>query len=163
MTEEILTREKLQQALHYDKDSGEFTWLTTSNRKKAGERAGTAVPHGYRKIQVYNKIYYEHRLAWLYVYGEFPQDVVDHIDGNGLNNRIENLRSVSRSDNMRNQLRPHVKNKLQVLGVSKTKTGKFKAQIFDKKQINLGIFNTQEEASQAYLKAKRKLHSTCNL
>jgi hypothetical protein len=163
MTEEILTREKLQQVLHYDKDSGEFTWLTTSNRKKAGERAGTAVPHGYRKIQVYNKIYYEHRLAWLYVYGEFPQDVVDHIDGNGLNNKIANLRSVSRSDNMRNQIRPQKNNKLKVLGVTQTKSGKFRAQIFDEKVKVLGVFDTVEEASQAYIQAKRKLHATCNL
>jgi HNH endonuclease/AP2 domain len=163
MIEEILTREKLQEVLHYDQDSGQFTWLTTSNRKKAGERAGTTVSHRYRKIQVYNKIYYEHRLAWLYVYGEFPQDVIDHIDGNGLNNKIENLRCVSHSGNMQNQLRPHKNNKLKALGVTQTKNGKFRAQIFHKKIKRLGVFDTVEQASQAYIQAKRELHSTCNL
>jgi len=91
MTDKILTKEMLQQMLHYNEATGHFTWLVTSNRKKAGERAGTPVPHGYRKIQVYGKIYYEHRLAWLYVHGAFPEEVVDHIDGFVDNNHPDNL------------------------------------------------------------------------
>jgi len=163
MTDKILTKEMLQQMLHYNEDTGHFTWLVTSNRKKAGERAGTPVPHGYRKIQVYGKIYYEHRLAWLYVHGAFPEEVVDHIDGNGTNNKIANLRSVSRSENMRNQSKPQKSSKLGILGVSQTKNGKFKAQIMNEKVINLGAFDTAEAASEAYVNAKRKLHSTCIL
>ena len=158
MNEEILTQEILKQCLDYNKETGEFFWLITTNRKKAGTRAGTQRVDGYRKIQVKKQLYFEHRLAWLYVYGNFPENVIDHIDGNPSNNAIENLRDVTVAVNSQNRLKPHTRNKLNLLGVTKTLGGKFNAKIcHDGKRIHLGNFQTKEDAFKSYQQTQKTL------
>lgn len=99
MTEK-LTQEILKKHLSYDKDTGIFTWLDNIDTKKylIGKTAGTK-DNGYIRIGLYGKIYRAHRLAWLYMNGEFPERHIDHINGIRDDNRFVNLREASNHEN----------------------------------------------------------------
>ncbi len=100
----MLTQKLLRHFLKYDPDTGHFTWrVRTSNRIKVGDVAGTVNTHGYLQTRVNGKIYRNHRLVWLYVYGYFPDGDIDHADGDRTNNRLSNLRECSRSQNLINK------------------------------------------------------------
>lgn len=108
----------LKSFIHYCPETGEFTWARDWYAKKAGDSAGcvkNSASGKYLVIRILGNLYYGHRLAWFYVHGEWP-NVIDHIDGDGLNNRLENLRNVDHKDNSRNMARP-VTNKSGVIGV----------------------------------------------
>jgi hypothetical protein len=99
----MLTQKELKDYLEYDKDSGLFTRKVSNNtRHKIGEVAGYLGKDGYRRLAVKGITYSEHRLAWLYVYGKFPELILDHIDGNPSNNKISNLREVTQNQNQYN-------------------------------------------------------------
>lgn len=90
----------LQQALAYDPETGIFTWLVRpSQRARAGSPAGYPTGHGYRAIRYRGEVYLAHRLAWAFVHGAFPPEVMDHINGDRADNRIANLRAVSQAEN----------------------------------------------------------------
>ena len=72
-------------------------WRAARRKIKVGAIAGTLYPNCYRYVTINRKRYCEHRLAWLYVYGKWPEDMVDHINGIKDDNRIENLREATRS------------------------------------------------------------------
>ena len=112
----MITQEKLKELLDYSPDTGLFTWLASPSRKIViGSTAGSFDNHGYIVITINCKKYKAHRLAWLFVYGEWP-DQIDHIYGNKWDNRIFKLRSVSKTENQRNKKIP--KNNLSgVIGV----------------------------------------------
>jgi hypothetical protein len=93
---------QLKKLLAYCPATGDFTWLVGAGRCKAGSKAGCLKSNSYVHITINGKLYLAHRLAWLYTHGEWPADMVDHIDRNPSNNGISNLRECSRSDNMRN-------------------------------------------------------------
>jgi hypothetical protein len=98
-----LTQERLKKLLHYDPETGVFTRkISTTSNAQRGNIAGTICKNGYAQAGVEGKRYYLHRLAWLYMYGYLPENEIDHIDRNPLNNRINNLREVSRSCNAKN-------------------------------------------------------------
>lgn len=156
-----ITKEQLAELLDYCEETGVFTWKSAHHwRAKPGMVAGNIDPsHGYCKIGVLGANYYAHRLAWLVVHGEFPNEQVDHIDGNRTNNAIKNLRLATQSENNQNLRAPRGDRKGQLLGVYRTESGRWRAAIrINKKSIHLGNFDTQEGAYEAYLKAKRKLH-----
>ena len=95
-----LTQERLKELLHYDPETGVFTWkVQTSNRVHVGDAAGATEPNGYRRIRVDSGNYRAHRLAWLYVHGKFPEGKLDHHDRDKRNNRISNLRPATDSQN----------------------------------------------------------------
>ena len=103
MATQILTVERLRELLHYDSDTGVFTWrVYRSPGAKKGDVAGCVNEGGYIATQVDRKHYLSHRLAWLYVYGAWPIDEIDHKDGNPANNHIANLRDVTRLTNSQN-------------------------------------------------------------
>ena len=111
-------------------------------------------------------MYLAHRLAWLYVYGVWPVGQVDHINHNRADNMIKNIRDTTSFGNQQNQIKANVRNKSTgLLGTSFHKgTGKYQAKIVcNGKQIYIGIFETAKEAHKAYLKTKRKLHTTNTL
>ena len=160
----LLTQEQLKQLLSYDSISGRFTWLVSlALWIKPGTIAGKVNDKGYRSIKIGGRNFLEHRLAWLYVYGEFPDDVVDHIDHDTTNNRIENLRVVSQNGNMHNYIRPNSNNKSGFLGVYKSH-GRYQSgiKVYGITK-HLGTFDTAEQAHAAYVAAKRELHPTGTL
>lgn len=98
-----LTQERLKELLHYDSDTGSFTWIVNrGNAVTVGDIANYRSGGGYVQIRIDKKLYYGHRLAWLYVYGYFPEHGVDHIDKIRHHNWISNLREASTQCNARN-------------------------------------------------------------
>ncbi|WP_264041469.1 HNH endonuclease signature motif containing protein [Pectobacterium carotovorum] len=154
-----ITNEFVKEILSYDPETGIFIWkdrderyfsdkraCSTWNRKYPGTVAGTPDNKGYLRISINNKKHKSHRIAWLYVYGYWPE-LIDHINGNKSDNRIKNLRDVSFSENMRN--RPTLKSSSTgVNGVVKSSNGKgFLAHInVDGVNKYLGTFPSIDEA-----------------
>lgn len=149
-----LTQERLKSLLNYNPETGEFTWLVGGRGCKAGEIAGYPKCDRGGKIYTYigidGKYYYAHRLAWLYIYGEWPKDQLDHIDQDSLNNRLSNLRDVTHSENHKNQKIPK-NNSSGVLGVTfHNKAQKWVASIqVNSKSIHLGVFDLKDDAITA--------------
>lgn len=159
----MITQERLKQVLLYDE--GQFVRLIkTANCSKVGEIVGSITGKGYHHISIDFKRYYTHRLVWLYFHGYMPS-IIDHINGDTLDNRIENLREVDKLGNAQNERKARVHNRSKLLGVSWHKSsGKYQAKIsVNRKRIYLGTYETPQEAHEAYLKAKRRLHSTNTL
>jgi hypothetical protein len=158
MTE--LTQERLKELLSYDPNTGVFTWLVSKGCVKANSVSGTKRKDGYIQIRTNKKLYLSHRLAWLYVYGELPENDLDHINEIKDDNRIVNLRLATDQENMQNVSSPRIDNTSGLRGVHWYKARqKWQSQIMvNKKRIHLGLFNTVKEAYEAYLKAKRESH-----
>lgn len=154
----MLTQNRVKELLIYDSESGVFTWKVNRGTAKAGNIAGD-INGGYRRIKIDGKNYQEHRIAWLYVYGEMPTKDIDHIDQNKTNNKISNLRLATPSENQQNISCRKKKSGLPVGVAFNKQARKFQAQIMaNGKSIYLGLFNTIEEAFSAYQKAKFLLH-----
>lgn len=135
--------DELRAMLHYDPDTGHFTWIRKVSRKVVvGERAGSLNGSGYRQIRIGGKIYSEQRLAFLYMTGDWPAGQVDHKDRDRANNRWENLRVASNAQNSRN--RP------PCLGFV-TVSGGYVARIrVNGRRMNIGKYSTPEAATAAY-------------
>lgn len=123
-----------------------------------GAVAGSQRPDGYLSIGLLGRSYLAHRLAWFYVYGEWPENHIDHIDGRKSNNKISNLRKATASQNHQNKYKAASNSGL--VGVSWCKReGRWRAYIkADGVMRSLGYHKTKEEARAAYLKAKQVLH-----
>lgn len=166
MADAIIDAARLRELIDYDPETGIFMRkLSVSWRHRPGTRADVVQPRGraegYYYARVDGRRYSAHRLAWLYVYGEWPKHQIDHIDGNPGNNRIANLRDVTASMNQQNHKRVPKKSKSGFIGVS-LKRGRWMAALtFDGKQIYLGYYDKPEDAHQAYLEGKRKYHAGC--
>lgn len=149
----MITADYVRTLLNYDPETGIFSWTDKAYKNVKGKKAGYPNANKYLKIRINYKQYSLHRIAWLIVYGVWPENQIDHIDGNRQNNKIANLRDVSGSMNQHNRK--------GFMGVVKNKNnGKpFRARIkVNGKEMNLGRFDTAEDAHKAYLKAKRKFH-----
>ncbi|WP_054070229.1 HNH endonuclease [Pseudomonas syringae group genomosp. 3] len=156
----------LRSRLHYDAITGLFCWIEKpSIGVSIGDEAGFITSAGYRSIRVFGSSYLAHRLAWLHHYGEWPTGDLDHINGIKSDNRIENLRDVSRSENCQNIRSAQCNNAVGLLGVSLPKKGKrWVAQIHHNgKKRTIGYFSTPELAHEAYLSEKRKNHPGCTI
>ena len=156
----MLTQARLKELLNYDSLSGVFTWARPQGCMAIGSMAGTKDRNGYIQIMIDKKRYLAHRLAWLYVCGEFPDKEIDHINRNPSDNCICNLRTATRLENQQNHS-VRKDNKSGIVGVSWHKaSGKWRAQIrFFGRKIDLGIFPTAEEACAARAEAKAKYHT----
>lgn len=150
--------------LSCDVRSGELRWLVTRGNARAGAIAGSVSTNGYRYVLLRRKGYLAHRLVWLFAHGAWPEKKLDHINGNRMDNRLENLREVSNEGNGENMRRATAANKLGVLGVCQTPNGRYAAHIrYAGKRHHLGTFDTPELAHSAYLKAKRENHAACTI
>lgn len=153
-----LTAERLREVLDYDPDTGVFTRKVRTGNVKIGDVAGSFNGKGYIRIGIDGRLHRAHRLAWLYVTGEWPKDQIDHINGDRGDNRLANLREVNNAENQHNLRKARADNTTGFLGVS-PRYGKFRAYIMvDGKNKHLGCFPTPEAAHAAYLEAKRGLH-----
>mgnify|MGYP003403747115 CR=1 FL=1 len=158
-----LTAARLRELLHYDSETGLFTWLSGVHRRP---EAGAQTKSGHVAINISGNSFFAHRLAFLYMTGEWPKNHVDHINGRPADNRWMNLRDVTRSVNMQNQRRAQRSNKSSgLLGVSwHAQRNCWLAYIsVDGRQRSLGLYKTAELAHAAYVEAKRALHEGCTI
>ena len=148
----MLTQERLRELLDYDPETGIFRWRAARGATKPGA-AGCPNKRGYLRICIDYKLYYCHRLAWLYVHGEWPREI-DHRDLDKSNNRIGNLRVATRTQNNANMAK------------KRDNTSGLKGAYFDKRKARwgaglkvnkrfkfLGYFATKEQAHAAYARA----------
>lgn len=144
----------------YDPETGILTNRVDRPRPggKAGTEAGFDNKNGYRRVIVAGKKYYTHQIIWLLMTGEWPDDEIDHKDGNGMNNRWSNLRQADRFENTQNtKKRAHSKQPYK--GVRTNRSGNWEARIVcNKKYIHLGVFPSAEDARDAYVAAGIRLH-----
>jgi hypothetical protein len=158
-----LSLERLREVLDYDPLTGALTWrFRLSPKCRLGEPAGVVKSQGYRKITIDGRNYPASHLAWFHYYGVAPEGLVDHKDRDKANDRIENLRPATSTQNSRN------------IGRNSANTTGFKGvAVFNKPgqptryralirangmRIFLGIFDTPEEAHDVYCKAAAKYH-----
>lgn len=154
-----LTQDVLQNALHYDPETGAWTWLESRGSASLGSPAGSINGTGYRYIHIGKKDYKSSRLAWLYVYGKWPDGIIDHINNIRHDDRLCNLRESNAQSNAWNRLTSS-NNKSGYKGVSFCKSSnKWRACINQNgKNVSLGRYSTPEEAAQAYKAASIELH-----
>jgi len=126
--------------------------------EKAGTEAGWDCGHGYRKVKFDKQQFYTHQIVFLLAHGYIPQ-YIDHVDGNGLNNRVENLRPCTKSENCYNSAIPKT-NKSGVKNVewSKQKNKWHCKMTVNKKSIHIGFFDDLELAALVALEAREKFH-----
>jgi hypothetical protein len=147
----------------YDPLKGDFRWKIPmdNGKKKAGDIAGTFSGNKeYRRVYIFGQDIREQRLAWFMHYGEDPGPdfLVDHKNGNSLDNRIENLRLATDRENSKNRKRGS-NNTTGFKGVTKNKDGSFDARIYiNEEHKYLGSFKTIELAANAYKEASIKYH-----
>lgn len=96
----MITQKRLREVLRYNPCTGQFHWRISRQRIWPGQQAGWKKKDGYVQVGVDGETYYAHVLAWLYIYGKWPNEI-DHLDENKSSNGILNLLNVSHSDNMR--------------------------------------------------------------
>jgi hypothetical protein len=159
-----LTQKRLKEVLRYYPESGIFRWRATGTGRRKNKIAGYKNSRGYIRIWIDGEKHYAHRLAFLYEHGYFPENDIDHIDGNPSNNKIKNLREVSRQCNLRNTGN-RINNTSGVKGVSWDKpTNKWRAQIqANRKNKKLGRYKNFDNAVIARYKAEKELNwKGCN-
>lgn len=165
----MLTQSSLKNKLHYNKETGHFTWLVKDSTNPAVVVGGIAGSEnkklGYVVINLDGVFYYAHRLAFLYETGSFPKRHVDHYDHNGFNNAWSNIRPATVSENMCNT-RIRKDNKSGVKGVTWHKAArKWCAEIrHNKVRYYLGLFDEIDDAAAAVAIMRSELHKgfSCN-
>lgn len=153
-----ITQEMVKEYFSYNHDTGSLTWLKDSGSnwckgKVAGTKAGD-----YLRVSFKGKRFYVHRLVYLFHHGYLP-DTVDHINGNGSDNRIENLRGCTQAENNLNSKIPK-SNTSGVKGVSWNKQhNRYKGIVqYKGKQYFIGYFDNLEEASKNVASKRQELH-----
>lgn len=153
-----LSQSYLKEILRYDETTGVFSWVKHKPQQRKDIPPGFVNKDGYHIIKINHKAYKAHRLAWLYVHGEFPSIFVDHINRNRSDNRIANLRLATMSENLHN-IEKSKNNTTGYLGVSYSKTAKkYVANLtVNRVPYFLGYFDSAKEASIAYNKRKSEM------
>jgi HNH endonuclease len=143
-----LTGSRIREALDYDPNTGIFRWKMKNPRYRGhvAPRAGSKC-NDRRRIRIDGQNHYEHILAWVYMTGEWPTDLLDHRNNVGSDNRWENIRKADRRLNRANS--KVSKNSIVGLkGVSQLPSGRFQARLASR---YLGSFDTKEQAHAAYM------------
>lgn len=163
MTKAILTQARLKELVSYHPETGLFTWIKPPINRwvEVGDVAGSSTNKGYCQLMLSGKTYSQHRLAWLYVYGYFPESLIDHINGCPGDNSITNLRLATQSQNLFNSVKQS-RNTSGFKGVSWHKwSKKWQASITVKGvPKHLGYFQEIEDAATAYNDAAKELHGS---
>lgn len=153
----MLTQARLKELVTYDEDRGILLWNFTYAKCKLGLMAGGYDKNGYYIIRLDGIRYFGSRVIWLYKTGEWPDIDIDHKDLNTKNNKWNNLRKATDSQNNSNRRKPK-NNTTGFKGIFAVANGKFIARIqVNKKKINLGTYDTKEKAYEAYKKCSQLL------
>lgn len=151
-----LTADRLRSILRYDPDTGLFWWREPGKKRRLDRPAGNIdpPPHDYARVRIDGVKYLGHRLAWLYVHGEWPEPTTDHKNRLKHDNRISNLRLATQLQQMANMV-AYRNNKIGLRGVHYHKqNGCWCARIkINGRNAYLGSFDDPEEAYQAYCRA----------
>lgn len=151
-----LTPARLRELLFYDPETGAFSWRRSRQGVRADLAAGRVNSRGYAQIGIDLRRYAAHRLAWLYVHGRWPDNDLDHINGDRADNRISNLREATEAENTWNRKTPR-NNRTGLKGVYKATAKRWRAQIkVAGERIVLGHFDSPEDAHAAYCVAAMK-------
>lgn len=167
----FLTQPLLKELLIYDSLSGNVFWRDRGEKWFVDERSYNIFKTsflmkqvknvdgaGYYQIPIFGKFFLSHRVIWLYVHGYWPENQIDHINGNKLDNRIENLRECTIAQNMHNS-KPNKNARIPYKGVYLRKDGMYISEIHNNnKKFWLGSFKTAEDAAKAYDEAAIKMH-----
>lgn len=144
-----LTQKELKKKLKYNPRTGIFTWITNDRFK--GKKAGTLlISKGYIVICINGKRYYAHRLAWLYVTGKWPKEVIDHKNLKRNDNRFKNLREATNAENLRNGSISK-NNTTGIKGIHKNKNGYMV-------RICIGTYKSLNKAAKIYKAAVKIYH-----
>lgn len=148
-----LTQKRLKECIRYIPETGLFWWIEPRQKRNISKPAGAPKGRkGYLSICVDGASYYAHRLAWLYMMGEWPEHTIDHKNRDGGDNRWDNLRNATYSQNLANR-RSHNRTGLKGVDVER-RTGRFTAKIqVNGTKIHLGTFDTAQQAHNAYVAA----------
>lgn len=151
----------IRERIRYDPASGVLTRIST------GKAISGVSQCGYIQVRIWPKKFLAHRVAWFLHFGQWPSGMIDHINGNPIDNRIANLRIADSRTNNQNKRRAQKNNQSGLLGAKLRKRGGSKP--YDA-EINhhgirtyLGSFATAQEAHEAYLVAKRRIHEGCTI
>jgi hypothetical protein len=150
----MISQEELKEVLEYNPDTGLFTWIKSNgNHLKVGDVAGSRRNDGYIVIIIKGKSYKAHRLAYLYMIGNFPENSIDHINHIKDDNRWVNLRAATSAQNGANT-KKRINNKSGYKGVYWNKRSKkwYVKITHMYKVIHLGVYTTPQEAAEAYKK-----------
>lgn len=155
----MLTQDRLKELLHYDPDTGVWRWRVSRGRVIPGEKAGRTDANGYVGIRVERELYYAHRLAWVYMTGEWPLNQIDHINMDRADNRWCNLRAATVSQQRMNRRR-QTNNRSGHKGVYWHKAAqKWVAEVnADGKKHYLGLFECPELAALVCSEHTAKYH-----
>jgi hypothetical protein len=148
--------ERINELVAYCPGTGEIRWKVSTARTKAGDLAGYKGANGYIELQIDRYRTLAHRLAWFLMKGQWPICQIDHWNRDRADNRWENLRECSQTENQANTV-AYKNNRFGVKGVYRSKNCKkfySKIQVYGK-NIYLGVFQTPEEAQSAYWEAAR--------
>lgn len=159
-----LSVDYLREMLDYDPESGIFRWKFKTPYKDVGEVVGRRDKDGYLDTHIKmmsgrSKNFRLHRLAWFYVYGVWPENQIDHINGIKDDNRIENLREATANQNQWNQKKAKNNTSGHKVVYWVKRANKWRAFIYcNSKNIHLGYFSSLLEAAEAYKQAAIKYH-----
>jgi HNH endonuclease len=151
MAKEYFTADKLREAVDYDPETGLFYW-------KSGKPVTLhSQTRGYKQIKIFDQLRMAHRLAWLWVHGKWPDGVIDHINGVTSDNRLENLRDVTQSENLRNRTKVNKNSQSGYPGVyPSSPRGKWRAVVVvDGKHTYHGTYEDPELAYKIARAIKR--------
>lgn len=159
----MLTQTYVQSVFKYE--NGQLFWVDNRRGAKKNKPIGNKKNTGYDSCMLDGKHYLVHRLIYLYVHGYMPKNDLDHINCNKTDNRIENLRVVTKTGNQQNMKKAFSTSKSQLLGAFYSNKHKnwFSRICVNGKRKWLGCFKTPIEAHEVYIKAKRKFHLTCTI
>lgn len=154
-----LTHQRLLDLLDYDPRTGIFTWRVARGPRKAGAVAGAPSGDGYIQIMIDWRNYKAHRLAWFWVHGEWPPEEIDHKDGIGSDNRLNEIRPATSSQNKINRrLLPQNTSGFKGAFLDK-RDGRWYSHIsLNRQLVYLGRFDTAEQAHAAYVAAAREAY-----
>lgn len=145
----------MEDLVRYEPNTGKLYSLVKRGKLHPGQELGSVTVNGYIQLAIQGKKYYAHRLAWFLMTKEWPEEV-DHINRNRVDNRWENLRKATRTQNAAN-----IKDRANSTGYRGVNYNKRDRLYYAKikqnnKSVYLGCFKTPQEGEKAYLNAKKE-------